>query len=100
MRTTFEIVTNSFANGYIRICFHPLPHVTYRPKAILSTDSPIVSAQEYDVHDLSAQRSSLRKFACVVVDESEVVLERCLLSKVFIVFHTAAVYSWIYTGTL
>ena len=59
MRTTFEIVTNSFANGYTRICFHPLPHVAYRPKAILSTDSPIVSAQEYDVHDLSAQRSSL-----------------------------------------
>ena len=33
--------------------------MAYRPKAILSTDSPIVSAQEYDVHDLSAQQSSL-----------------------------------------
>ena len=32
-----------------------------------------------------------------MVDESEVVLERCLLSKEFTVFHTAAVYSWIYT---
>ena len=93
MRTTFEIVTNSFANGYIRICFHPLPHVAYRPKAILSTDSPIVSAQEYDVHDLSAQRSSLASLPVLW-------LERCLLSKVFTVFHTAAVYSWIYSGTL
>ena len=35
-----------------------------RPKAILSTDSPIVSAQEYDVRDLSAQRSSLKVCRC------------------------------------
>ena len=32
--------------------FSPLPHVACRPKAILSTDSPIVSAQEYNVRDL------------------------------------------------
>ena len=68
-----------------------------RPKAILSTDSPIVSAQEYDVRDLSAQRSSLEVCRCF---DRKVVLERCLLSKVFTVFHTAAVYSWIYTGKL
>ena len=35
-----------------------------RPKAILSMDSPIVSAQEYDVRDLSAQRSSLEVCRC------------------------------------
>ena len=33
--------------------------MAYRPKAISSTDSPIVSAQEYVVHDLSAQLSFL-----------------------------------------
>ena len=35
-----------------------------RPNAILSTDSPIVSAQEYDVRDLSAQRGSLEVCRC------------------------------------
>ena len=73
--------------------------MAYRPKAILSTDFPIVSPQEYDVRDLSAQRVP-SKFAGVVIEKLKVVLERCLLSKVFTVFHTAAVYSWIYTGKL
>ena len=40
---------------------------------ILSTGFPTVSAQEYDAHDLSARAADFpRKFACVVVEESEV----------------------------
>ena len=38
--------------------------MAYRLEAILSTGFPIVSAQEYDVHDLSAQRSSLASLRC------------------------------------
>ena len=53
-----------------------------RPKAILSTDSPIVSAQEYDVRDLSAQPSSLEVCRWRVVIEklywSVVYCRKCL----------------------
>ena len=59
-------------------------------------DFPYVSAQEYDVQDAEFPR----KFVGVVIEKLKVVLERCLLSKVFSLFHTAAVYSWIYTGKL
>ena len=46
------------------------------------------------------KRRTFSKFAGVVDEKFEVGLELRLLSKVFTVFHTAAVYSWIYTGKL
>ena len=63
------------------------------------TSLDIRNIASYDVRDLSAQQVP-SKFAGVVIEKLKVVLERCLLSKVFTVFHTAAVYSWIYTGKL
>ena len=56
MRTTFELVTNSFANVTSESVF---TIATCGISTESCTDFPYVSAQEYDVQDLSAQRSSL-----------------------------------------
>ena len=57
--------------------------MAYRPKAILSMGFPIVSAQEYDVYDLSAQLSSLASLPVLCskswkLDWSFVYCRKCL----------------------
>ena len=90
MRTFLEIVTNSFANGYIRKTVFNLAtccHVAYRPKAILSTDFPSASAHEYGSHGLCAHW----KFAAVVLKKLQLDWSVVDCRKVITVFRTAAV---------
>ena len=57
--------------------------MAYQPKAILSTDFPSVSAQEYDVHGLCAQRISLASLPMLLSKSlswigASFIVEKCL----------------------
>ena len=67
--------------------FSTLPHVAYRPKAVLSTDFPSASAHEYGSHGLCAHR----KLAAVVLKKLQLDWSVVHCRKVITVYRTAAV---------
>ena len=95
MRTTFAIVTNSFANGYIRESVFN----------IASEATRAISTESYFKHGFPQRQCAgircprfmcaaefPRKFAGVVVEKLKLDWSVVDCRKVFTVFHTATVY--------